>query len=92
MGVIIYKPVKSAMQSGRGREKRWVLEHQSAIDRKPDPLMGWWGSGNTEAQVRLTFDTLEEAVAYATRKGLDYVVQPEQRRTLKLQSYADNFR
>ena len=59
---------------------------------KPDPLTGWAGSGDTQEQVRLTFATLEEAIAYCQREGLDHHVVPTPQKTLKLQSYADNFR
>ena len=66
----IYQLPKSAMQSGRAKSEGWVLEFPPSEARKPDPVRGWIGSADTQAQVRLTFDTQDEAVAYATRKGI----------------------
>lgn len=88
----IFQRPKNAMQSGKYRTDRWQLEFESTEAKKPDPLTGWAGSGDTREQVRLTFATLEEAIAYCQREGLDHHVVPTPQRTLKLQSYADNFR
>lgn len=88
----IFRPSKSAMQSGLGRCKDWVLEHEGTGERFIDPLMGWTGSSDTQAQVRLEFDTKEEAIAYAEARGLPYrVVEPQERKAVR-KSYADNFR
>ncbi len=88
----IYQRPKNAMQSGRARTAGWVLEYAPSEARVPDPLTGWAGSGDTRAQVRLSFPTLEAAQAYAEREGLTCHVAPGPERLLKLQSYADNFR
>lgn len=88
----IFQRPKNAMQSGKYRTDRWQLEFEPTEAKKPDPLTGWAGSGDTQEQVRLTFATLEEAIAYCQREGLDYHVVPTPQKTLKLQSYADNFR
>src|SRR3954452_17042404 len=64
----IYLPPKSAMQSGRAGAE-WVLHYDSATPERADPLMGWIGGGDTQAQVRLSFPTKEEAIAYAERNG-----------------------
>ena len=64
----IYQPPKNAMQSGRAATHEWVLEFEPSSPRRPDPLMGWIGSGDTQAQVRLNFDTRDEAVAYAEKQ------------------------
>jgi len=88
----IFQRFKSSMQSGRARVGQWVLEHEPAEAKRADPLTGWAGSGDTAQQVRLSFPTLDAAKDYAARHGLDYAVVPESPRTLKLQSYADNFR
>jgi hypothetical protein len=80
------------MQSGRARTDRWVLEFEPAEAKRPDPLTGWAGSGDTREQVRLSFPTVEAAQAYAEREGLAFTVIPAPERTLKLQAYADNFR
>ena len=80
------------MQSGRGKTKSWVLEFDLLTARRPEPLMGWTSSGDTLNQVRLTFATSEDAVAYAERKGLDYAVEPEHVRRVRPRNYADNFK
>ena len=80
------------MQSGTAREGRWLLEFESHARRSPDPLTGWSGGADTQAQVSIPFDSLEAAKAYAEREGVDYHVLPPTTRKIRLQSYADNFR
>ncbi len=88
----IFQSPKNAMQSGRARTQRWVLEFMPSEARRADPLMGWAGSGDTQRQVQLGFDSLDAARAYADKQGVDAHVVPTPTRTLKLQAYADNFR
>ena len=88
----ITKPSKTAMQSGQARTKDWLLEHEQASAREIDPLMGWTSSGDTQQQVRLRFETKEEAIAYAERNGLPYSVTEPTEKTVSTKSYADNFR
>ncbi|CAA7614161.1 ETC complex I subunit [Magnetospirillum sp. UT-4] len=89
----IYRPAKTVMQSGRGNAKAWVLEFEPAAPKRADPLMGWLGSDDTTQQVRLKFASLEEAVAFARRKGLDFqVADPAARKPAPPKNYADNFR
>jgi hypothetical protein len=88
----IYQRPKNAMQSGKARTDDWVLEFVPAEARKPDPLMGWAGSGDTQSQVVLTFASAEDATAYAARYGIEARVQATPPKRLKLQAYADNFR
>ena len=88
----IYRPAPNAMQSGRGNSKAWVLVHEQASAREIEPLMGYTASSDTQTQVRLSFETLEEAEAYARGKGIPYTVQPEHIPTPKRASYPDNFR
>ena len=88
----IFKPAKSAMQSGLGRTKEWVLQEEPASAKSIDPLMGWTSSTDTEAQVGLSFDTREDAVAYAERNGIAYtVLDPSPRKPVR-KAYADNFK
>jgi len=88
----IFKPAKTAMQSGESRTKDWVLEFAPASARELDPLMGWTSSRDMRQQVQLSFDTKEEAVAYAEREGLPYrVYEPKPRRIIR-RAYADNFK
>ncbi|MES2754091.1 MAG: ETC complex I subunit [Pseudomonadota bacterium] len=88
----IYQLPKNAMQSGRARTDRWQLEFAPAEAKRPDPLTGWAGSGDTREQVKLGFATQEAAVAYAEKNGFAFTVVPAPERKLKLQAYSDNFR
>jgi hypothetical protein len=88
----IFQEAKSSTQSGKARAGRWVLEFEPSERRHADPLMGWTGSGDTQAQVRLNFPTLDAAKAYAERESIPYHVVPAATPTLKIQSYADNFK
>ena len=92
MAARIYQTPRNAMQSGRALTDKWVLEFEPAEARKPDPLTGWAGSGDTQRQVKLTFASCEAAQAYADKRAIDYAVIPTPQKTLKLQAYADNFR
>jgi hypothetical protein len=92
MAARIYQRPKNAMQSGKARTDEWVLEFERSEAQRPDPLMGWAGSGDTQAQVTLTFPSKEDAQAYAARHGIAARVYAPPPRALKLQSYADNFR
>ena len=91
MSARIYQEGKNAMQSGRARASTWVLEHEPREAKRADPLTGWAGSGDTQTQVKLRFETQEAAIAYAHEQGLNYHLVPAQNRTLKIQAYADNF-
>jgi hypothetical protein len=88
----IFQKPKNAMQSGRATSHDWYLEYEPLEAKHADPLMGWAGSGDTRAQVRLRFDTLAEAQAYAAREGITASIIPAAERQLKLQAYADNFK
>jgi hypothetical protein len=87
----IHRPAKSAMQSGRANTRLWTLTFAPASARLPDPLMGWTTSTDMNGQVRLTFDTREEAVAYARRHGIPFEVLPETQARKTPKAYADNF-
>jgi hypothetical protein len=83
---------RKTTQSGKAGTGRWTLEFERSQRQRPDPLTGWNGSGDTRTQLRLTFATKDDAIAYATRHGLEYHVVPAAPVSLKLQAYADNFR
>ena len=88
----IFQRPKNAMQSGEALTDRWILEFAPAEAKKPDPLMGWAGSGDTREQVQLQFKTCAAAQAYAAKYGIPAAVHPTPPKKLKLQAYADNFR
>ena len=88
----IYQRPKNAMQSGKALTDQWILEFIPSEAKRADPLMGWTGSGDTQAQVVLKFDDQDQAVAYAERYGIEARIVSTPPRRLKLQSYADNFK
>jgi hypothetical protein len=88
----IYQPPRNAMQSGRAGTAQWVLEFEPSRRRVADPLMGWIGGGDTQSQVRLSFATQQEAVAYAEKHGVVFDLELPQLRQVKPKAYADNFR
>ena len=79
-------------QSGKANAGRWLLEFERSEAQRPDPLTGWNGSGDTNTQVRINFNTREEAVAYVERHGIPYHLVPATPVSMKIQAYADNFR
>ena len=89
----IYRPAKTAMQSGKAKSRDWRLEFEPASARTIDPLMGWTGSGDMNRQVRLRFDTAEEAIAYAEANGIPFQrTDPKPRKAnIRAQGYGDNF-
>jgi hypothetical protein len=89
----IYQRPKSATQSGQAGTETWVLAFEGQERERNDPLMGWWGSSNTQGQVRLRFATKAEAVAFAQRNGFDFVAEdPPVAMAIKPKTYAENFR
>lgn len=90
--VKIYQPAKTTMQSGRAKTKKWLLEYDVATKRAPEDVMGWVASGDTLNQVRIFFDTPENAVAYAEKMGWSYKVDESHGRKIKGRTYMDNFK
>ena len=91
MAARIYKPAKTAMQSGTAKTREWVLDYEPEQPREIEPLMGWTSSGDMRQQVRLRFATAEEAVAYAERHGIPYQVFDAKTPARRPIAYADNF-
>ncbi len=92
MGVRIFKPSKTATQSGVAHTRYWVLEHEAQKLRGIDPLMGWTSSGDTTQQISLTFRTKDQAISFAEKNGLSYTVESPPKQKRRHKSYADNFR
>jgi hypothetical protein len=90
MKVRIYRPAKTAMQSGVAKTKDWLLESEPA-PKQIDPLMGWTSSRDTMQQVQLDFPTLDEAKAHAEKNGWQYTVEHHNERHIRPKAYADNF-
>lgn len=89
----IFQPARTAMSSGTAKTHHWVLEFAPAEAREVDPLMGWTSSSDMQSQVRLNFDTKEEAVEYARAHGIDAQVQQPQKRKPNIRpgGYGENF-
>ena len=87
----IFRPTRTAMQSGQANSRAWVLEYEPEVPREVEPLMGFTSSRDMRSQVRIAFDSKERAIAYAEREGIPYQVfeahEPERKRI----AYADNF-
>lgn len=89
----IYQPARNAMQSGQAKTRLWYLDYPPADAREIDPLMGWTSSDDTQAQVRLKFDSREAAETYARENGIDYVVTEPHKRSANVRTggYGENF-
>lgn len=92
MAARIFKPAKTAMQQGRAGTRDWVLEFERETPRTIEPLMGWTSSTDTRAQVRMRFASLEEAIAYATRRGIAFRIEEPNVAKTRPKSYAENFK
>ncbi len=86
----IYIPTKTAMQSGIGKTKKWLLEFETK-DKNYNSLMGWESSEDTLDQVKLEFDSKEKAITYAVKNNINYVVVEPKNKEFIIKSYADNF-
>ena len=86
----IYIPTKTAMQSGRGKLKKWILEFETK-DPTIDPMMGWESSDDTMGEVELEFPNKEKAIEYAKQNNINYTVIDSKPRKFEIKSYADNF-
>jgi hypothetical protein len=87
----IYKPARTAMQSGLAKTKQWLLEYEPEAPRVVEPLMGWTSSTDMRSQVRLRFASKEEAIAYCERHGIAYQVFEPKEPARRGLAYADNF-
>lgn len=87
----IYKPARNAMQSGVAKSKFWVLEYEPACPLSIDPLMGYTASTDMTSQVKLRFETKEEAVAFAEKHGIPFRVFEPHEASRKKIAYSDNF-
>ena len=87
----IYRPARTAMQSGQANTKAWMLDYEPEQPRHIEPLMGWTSSGDMKQQIRLQFDSKDEAVAFCQREGIPYQVFESEPATRQRISYSDNF-
>ena len=88
----IYKKSKSAMQSGLNNTKKWCIEVMDIKERTINTTFGWSSSTNTNDQVKIYFDNLENAVAFAKKNNLDFkVFEPNKKQNI-IKSYSENFK
>ena len=87
----IYQPTKSAMQAGRAKTKKWLLEFEPTERIDIDPLVGWAGSKDTARQVKLHFNSREDAIAFAEKENFSIKLQEPQQRVIRPKNYSDNF-
>jgi ETC complex I subunit conserved region len=92
MAARIYKPARTAMQQGLAASRDWMLEYVPQTPRTIEPLMGWTSSADTRRQVRLTFSSKDEAIAYAARHGIVFRLEEPQETRVRPKSYAENFK
>ncbi len=94
MHVRIHKPAKTAMQSGRGGINKWLIEPFVVTPRTPEPLMGWSSASDTLSEIggHLLFNTPEEAVSFARKRGWEYTIEMPKERNVRPRNYLDNFR
>ena len=86
----IYIPAKSAMQSGRGKNKNWIVKFETK-DPSINPLMDWESSTDTMSEVKLEFPSKEKAIEYAKKNNIDFeIIEPKIKKYI-IKSYADNF-
>ena len=91
MSARIYKPARTAMQSGTANTREWVLDYEPEEPRTVEPLMGWTSSVDMKQELRLRFETKEEAIAYCVREGIPYQAFETRSPARQRISYSDNF-
>ncbi len=95
MSARIFQPAQNAMQSGKGKSDLWILQFEAENHRSTEPLMGWTSSSDTSQQIRMRFKSKDDAIAYAKREGLAFVVEKESAASASkrpAKTYADNFK
>ena len=91
MTIKIYKPAKTAMQSGLGKTKKWLAEYISEVDTVKDSLMGWNSSLDTQSQIKVFFDTKEQAIVWAKKNNYQFYIEEPKVKKIKPKSYSSNF-
>ena len=91
MTIKIYKPTKSSMQSGLGKTKKWLAEYITEKDKIKDTLMGWNSSLDTKEQIKMFFETKEQAIEWSKKNNEQFIVIEPKERKIKPKNYASNF-
>ena len=92
MSARIYQPAKTAMQSGRSRTKKWVLDFEPTSKHNIEPLMGYISSKDMHSQISCQFETKKDAIAYAEKHELHFIVMEPKQKKRQAVSYSDNFK
>lgn len=92
MSAIIYKPTRSASQSGTAANEKWLLKFIHNGTRKIEPVMGWTSNRDMMQEVILKFDNQLEAENYAKKNNIEYQVVENNEHKMILRSYAENFK
>ena len=86
----IFKPTKTAMQSGLAKSEKWVVEY--IVDQPGiNPLMGWESSTDTLSELKLEFSSKDLAIEYAKKNNIEFEIIEEKKRKIIKKSYSDNF-
>ena len=91
MTIKIYKPSKSSMQSGHRNTKKWLAEYISDTEQVKDTLMGWNSSLDTKSQIKVFFNTKEQAIEWAQKNNYQYFIEEPKVKKIKPKSYSSNF-
>jgi len=89
--VVIKKPCKTNMQSGYKKTKNWIIEFSFDSSLNRDVLMGWNSSSNTKKQVKLSFDTLDDAKSWCMKNSFNFTIEDQSLKNVKAKNYASNF-
>ncbi len=87
----IYIPAKNAMQSGKAKTNKWLLEYKPQSKKVVDNLMGWQGSSDMLQEIRMKFESKEAAISYATKNNIEFEVVEPKKPITRIKSYAENF-
>ena len=86
----IFKPTKTAMQSGLAKSNKWVIEY--IVDQPGiNPLMGWESSTDTLSELNLEFSSKDKAIEYAKKNKIEFEIIEEKKRKIIKKTYSDNF-
>lgn len=88
----IYSPAKTSMQSGKANTGFWILQYEPVQAKMLEPLMGYVSTTDMESQVKIRFQTKEEAIAFAVKNSIPYRVEKSHTKFRRAISYSDNFR
>ena len=79
------------MQSGRGNTKKWIAEYKSEISTSKDFLMNWISSADTKSQIKVFFNTKEQAISWAKKNNYQFYIEEPKVKKIKPKSYSSNF-